>query len=79
MPCDTWENVAGKVCNGCGGYATHFYGSYGAICCQCHGGYLVSPKDAKIEHERVILERDDENHKKIRKGERGSLDEIDLF
>lgn len=79
MPCDTWEDVAGKKCNGCGGYATHFYGSYGPICCDCHGGYLVSQKEAKKEHEYVILNKDDEEFQKKRKKELDSLDEIDLF
>lgn len=79
MPCDTWEAIAGHRCNGCDGYATHFYGSYGPICCQCHGGHLVSQKDAKREHERVILEKDDEESKKIRQKELDSLDEMDIF
>lgn len=79
MPCDTWKSIAGHRCSGCGGYATHFYGSYGAICCDCHGGYLVSQKDAKIEHERIILLRDDEDHKKIRGNEVDFSDEIEVF
>lgn len=60
MPCSTWEEVAGKKCQQCGGYATHYYGDI-LICCECHGGHLVSQKDAKIEHERIIMKRDDEN------------------
>jgi hypothetical protein len=79
MAYDTWEDVAGHKCSGCGKYATHFYGSYGAICCDCHGGYLVSQKDAKKEHERVILKQDDEDHKKIRKNEVDFPDEIEEF
>lgn len=67
MPCDTWEDVAGHKCNNCGGYATHFYGSHGAICCDCHGGCLVSQSDAKREHERIIIEKDHKDHEEKRK------------
>jgi hypothetical protein len=78
MPCNTWEEVAGKKCEMCGGYATHYYGNK-LICCDCHGGYLCSQKEAKEEHERIILERDDKNYKKDEKYRNPFSGEIEKF
>ena len=73
MPCTLWEDIAGKKCS-CGNYATHYYGSE-AICCQCHGGNLVTPEEAKREVERILLKEDDEFHKKLS----NNLDEIEPY
>jgi hypothetical protein len=76
MPCSTWGG--GKKCEICSGYATHYYKNR-LICCDCHGGYLCSQKDAKREHEHIILKRDDGDHKRIRKNEVDFSDEIEIF
>lgn len=65
VPCSTWEEVAGKRCGQCGGYATHYYRDI-LTCCDCHGGRLVSQADAKREHERIIIEKDHKIHEKKR-------------
>jgi hypothetical protein len=64
MPCSIWEEVAGKRCESCGGYATHYYGNV-LLCCECHGGYLVSHDEAKRQHERILTKDDDLFHNKF--------------
>ena len=64
MPCSTWEEVAGKKCERCGNWATHYYGKV-LMCCECHGGYLVTQEEAEKEHEKIILREDDKFHKKL--------------
>jgi hypothetical protein len=70
MPCSTWKEVAGKRCSQCNGYATHYYGNT-LLCCDCHGGFLVSQREAKRAHETVIMHEDDDFHnnflKKVKK------------
>lgn len=62
----TWREIAGKDCDRCGGYATHYHHGK-PVCCNCHGVGCISQKIAKKEHERVLLERDDLFHKKLDK------------
>jgi hypothetical protein len=47
----SWEDIAGEKCADCGGYATHHYGNV-PVCCQCHGGNMITQEEAKAEHER---------------------------
>ena len=57
MAVATWEEVAGITCAYCNlNPATHFWGD-NPICCQCHdpGGGLVSPAEAQIAHDEVLL------------------------
>lgn len=49
MPMTPWEDIVGEKCSQCGGYATHWYG-YSPLCCDCHGGKIISQEEAKIVH-----------------------------
>jgi hypothetical protein len=51
MPLTLWRDIIGERCDGCGGYATHWYGAV-PLCCQCHGGDLVSQEEARRKHEQ---------------------------
>ena len=53
MPLTPWIDVLGYRCVSCGAYATHWYGNV-TVCCQCHGGDLVSQEEARRMHERGI-------------------------
>jgi hypothetical protein len=48
-----WVDIIGYRCITCGGYATHWDGVM-ALCCDCHGGGLVSQDEARIMHEQGI-------------------------
>jgi hypothetical protein len=50
MPLTPWIDVLGYRCVQCGGFATHWYGHV-TVCCQCHGGDLVSQDEARRMHE----------------------------
>ena len=50
---DPWKKVAGKKCDGCGGYATHIHG-VNVLCCECRGGYLVTQEEARKMHEKTL-------------------------
>jgi len=39
------DDIKGWACCKCGGPATHFYGAV-TLCCQCHGGEIVSKEEA---------------------------------
>lgn len=52
-----WKDVAGKACELCDKPATHYYGDM-LICCECHGGGLVSHEEAEKEHAKVLAERE---------------------
>jgi hypothetical protein len=55
MPLTPWIEILGYACERCGGYATHWYGPL-ALCCDCHGGNLVSQEEARRQHEGVPAE-----------------------
>ena len=44
-----WKHIVGYRCEQCGKAATHFY-VIGPLCCQCHGGDIISNKEAEIIH-----------------------------
>lgn len=54
MPMTSWEDIYGEKCIECGKLATHFYGNT-ILCCQCHGGNLVSAEETMYEHKRIRL------------------------
>jgi hypothetical protein len=57
MPMSAWSEVAGKPCQICGGYATHYYGDM-IICCDCHVGEkdtgLYTQEQARDEHYKYL-------------------------
>jgi hypothetical protein len=59
MPMTPWEAVIGHRCASCGGYATHIYGDI-YLCCQCHGGDIISQAEARKVHEEGPLPPEDE-------------------
>jgi hypothetical protein len=60
MMMSTWEEVAGKLCEICGGPATHYYGN-SIICCSCHvgekDGGIYTAAQAAEAHARILAER----------------------
>jgi hypothetical protein len=55
MPMTPWPEVIGKRCHACGGYATHIYGDI-YLCCDCHGGFIISQEEARRVHETGVLD-----------------------
>ena len=53
MPLTPWVEIVGHRCMECGGYATHWFGP-AALCCDCHGGGLVSQAEAQVMHTQGI-------------------------
>ena len=50
MPATDWRDVVGSLCCECGRPATHIYGGK-PLCCQCHGGNVVSIEEARRQHD----------------------------
>ena len=48
MPITPWEDITGESCQKCGGPATHYYINI-PLCCDCHGGKVVTKKEAEFE------------------------------
>jgi len=72
MPCDPWEQVAGEKCDMCGGYATHIYG-VNYLCCECHGGCLVTQKEAKKMHEKFLKGKKKWRYNKFKEDDYGNV------
>lgn len=49
MPLTLWEAIVGYKCEECGKPATHFY-VIGPLCCECHGGGIVTNEEAEVIH-----------------------------
>lgn len=50
MPVTYWEDIVGHACAECGKPASHWYGDI-PLCCQCHGGDVVSAEETARVHE----------------------------
>lgn len=62
---DAWEDVAGHMCEICNeNPATHIYGLT-FMCCQCHGGDIITPEEAKEAHKKVLEEQKNESIDKV--------------
>ena len=50
------DEFYGRRCDECGKLATHYYGNT-VLCCQCHGGEILSEEETEEWHESYTKEK----------------------